>query len=134
MSSKKPQPRGVSHLHVSDSAYGRLVGLVIIVDSIVAMSSSSDSRMAFSSPVQNESLLPARKTDPTARNRSPRAGASKLILNSTVSTSLSLGRESQGSVSARAIGNTADHAGMDIAVLLRESGRERGTGMWTPPG
>ena len=34
-------------------------------------------------------------------------------------------RESHGRVSARAIGNTADHARMDIAVLLGEPGRER---------
>jgi hypothetical protein len=32
--------------------------------------------------------------------------------------------ESHGRVSARAIGNTADHTRMNIAVLLRESGRE----------
>ena len=34
-------------------------------------------------------------------------------------------RESHGRVSARAIGNTGDHARMDIAVLLGEPGRER---------
>jgi hypothetical protein len=32
--------------------------------------------------------------------------------------------ESHGRVSARAIGNTADHTRVNIAVLLRESGRE----------
>ena len=63
----------------------------MIVDSMVAISSSLDSRIARTSPLQKESLLPARNTAAVAKNRSPSAGASKLILNSTVRTSAPLG-------------------------------------------
>src|SRR6476660_5150983 len=41
----------------------------MMVDSIVAINSSPDSRKARTSPLQKESLVPARKTDAVARNR-----------------------------------------------------------------
>ena len=63
----------------------------MMVESIVAISSSSESRTAYTSPVQNESRLPARRTVARATKRSPRAGAIKLILNSTVRTSAPAG-------------------------------------------
>lgn len=43
--------------------------LVMMVDSMVAISFSPDSRIARTSPVQKDSLLPARRTDALARNR-----------------------------------------------------------------
>ena len=63
----------------------------MMVDSMVAISSSPDSRMARTYPLQKDNLLPARKTDAVAKNRRPSAGASKLILNSTVKTSAPFG-------------------------------------------
>jgi hypothetical protein len=42
------------------------------------------------------------------------------------------GSESHGRVSARAVGNAADHPSMDIAMLLGERGRERHRNVDTP--
>src|SRR5258705_13676064 len=96
----------------------------MMVESMVAISSSPDSRMARTSPVQNESLLPARKTDAVAKNRRPSAGASKLILNSTVRTSAPFGARGMAAdpqaLSARLLINPS----LDIGVLLPEGRRE----------
>jgi hypothetical protein len=91
-----------------------------MVESITAMTCSSEPSKAATSAVQNESRRPARITSARATKRCPRAGASKLILNSTLSTSLPLGAPREGSVAARRIGDARDDTGVEVAVLLAQ--------------
>jgi hypothetical protein len=87
------------------------------------MSSSSGSRMARTSPGQNESLLPARKTDAGQESQTVRE-CEQADLEFDGENLATVRSERHSRVAASAIGNTADRAGMNIAVPLRESGRE----------
>src|SRR5262245_24555889 len=96
----------------------------MIVDSIVAISSSREFVKACTSPLQSESRLPARRTAARAIKRSPRAGAFKADLELDGKGFRAVRRKGHGSISTLAVGNAANHSGMGIPMLLCEIGRE----------
>src|SRR5215831_342479 len=80
---RKPDCAGLAQIALS-----RSIGRTMIVESIVATSVRSAVPIANTSAWQTVSVRPGRSTWPQARKLSPRAGASRLILNSTARTSV----------------------------------------------
>ena len=85
---------------------------------MVATSFSLPSSMAQARPSATLMVRPGLMTRPSMRKRWPCAGASRLILNSMVSTA-GVGRhQAEAGVAAGRIERRGDHAGVQEAVLL----------------
>ena len=95
--------------------------MTISVCCMIATSVRLPAVLPCTSPRVITSVRPDLTTMPSATSRSPAAGASRLSLYSTVSTDESARKQRVARVAAGGIGDRRDHAGMNVAMLLRDS-------------